>query len=95
MAEALPEAEHLGLDKSTVSRRLRVAADGGYIRNLEDKRGKPGRWVVGDPLPEETDLLPQPCNLQPPESRANTSGCTVAGDFQGDKDGPYEPGADG
>jgi hypothetical protein len=38
-----PLADRLGLDKSNVSRRLRHAADGGYVRNLEDKRGKPGR----------------------------------------------------
>ena len=56
-------AEELQLDKSTVSRRLRMAADGGYIRNLEDKRGKPGRWVIGDPLPESVDLLPDPAQL--------------------------------
>jgi hypothetical protein len=51
-------AEHLQLDRSNVSRRLNVAADDGYIRNLEDKRGKPGRWVIGDELPGSVDLLP-------------------------------------
>ena len=56
-------AEKLQLDKSNVSRRLRMAADGGYLRNLEDKRGKPGRWVIGDPLPESVDLLPDPAQL--------------------------------
>lgn len=78
-------AEHLNLDKGTVSRRLRMAAEEGYLRNMEDKRGKPGRWVVGEPLPEKVDVLPQPHNLEPPEARANTSGCTVAEGFQGDK----------
>lgn len=76
MARAV--AERLGLDKSTVSRRLRVAADGGYIQNLEDKRGKPGRWVAGDPMPDETDLLPQPRNLTPDETPGQASGCAVA-----------------
>lgn len=84
---ALAIAERLKLDKSTVSRRLRMAADGGYIRNLEEKRGKPGRWIKGDPLPEETDLLPQPHNLKPAETRAITGGCTVASDFEGVKGG--------
>ena len=51
-------ADKLSVDKSNVSRRLRMAADGGYVRNLEDKRGKPGRWVIGDPLPETVELLP-------------------------------------
>ncbi len=66
-----PLADKLELDKSNVSRRLRHAADGGYVRNLEDKRGKPGRWVIGDPLPEAADLLPEPGatpqHLQPPD----------------------------
>jgi hypothetical protein len=56
-------ADKLRLDQSTVSRRLRIAADGGYLRNLEDKRGKPGRWVIGDPLPETVDLLPDPAHI--------------------------------
>ena len=58
-------ADHLHLDKSTVSRWLSVAADGGYLRNLEDKRGKPGRWVIGDPLPETVDLLPATAETTP------------------------------
>ena len=57
-------ADRLKLDKSNVSRRLARAADGGYVRNLEDKRGKPGRWVIGDPLPEAADLLPDPEKLR-------------------------------
>jgi hypothetical protein len=56
-------AEHLRLDRSNVSRRLGVAADGGYVRNLEDKRGRPGRWVIGDPLPETVELLPDCAHL--------------------------------
>jgi hypothetical protein len=51
-------ADYLHLDRSNVSRRVRVAADDGYVRNLEDKRGKAGRWVTGDPLPGSVDLLP-------------------------------------
>ena len=63
--------EALGLDKSNVSRRLRMAAEGGYIRNLEERRGRPGRWVLGDPLPETVDLLPDPDALE-------EGGCAVA-----------------
>jgi hypothetical protein len=51
-------ADYLHLDRSNVSRRVRAAADDFYIRNLEDKRGKAGRWVTGDPLPGSVDLLP-------------------------------------
>jgi Domain of unknown function (DUF3854) len=84
MARAV--ADKLGLDKSNVSRRLRMAGDGGYLRNLEDKRGKPGRWVVGDPMPDEVDLLPQPRNLTVDETPGQSSGCAVARDSEGIED---------
>ncbi len=71
-------AEELQLDKSNVSRRLRMAADDGYLRNLEDKRGKPGRWVIGDPLPGSAALLPDPTQLRISETTLDLSGCTVA-----------------
>lgn len=71
-------AEKLRLDKSNVSRRLRMAADDGYLRNLEDKRGKPGRWVVGDPLPETVDLLPAPAQLATADTTPDLHGCAVA-----------------
>jgi hypothetical protein len=60
-------AELLKVDKSNASRRLRVAADAGYLRNLEEKRGVPARWKItdlDDPLPEALDLLPEPKQLQ-------------------------------
>jgi len=53
-------AERLKLDKSAASRRARAATGGGYLRNLEERRGKPARLVVGDPLPEELEILPTP-----------------------------------
>jgi hypothetical protein len=75
---ALAIADKLGLDKSNVSRRLRVAADGGYVRNLEDKRGRPGRWTVGDSLPESVDLLPDPTQLATANALLDLRGCAVA-----------------
>ena len=53
-------ARELGLDRSSVSRRARVARSAGYLVNLEDSRRKPARLVPGDPLPEETPVLPSP-----------------------------------
>jgi hypothetical protein len=44
------------LDKSAVSRRVADAIDRGYLRNLEDKKGRPARLVMGDPLPEELEV---------------------------------------
>jgi hypothetical protein len=84
MARAV--AVHLKLDKSNASRRLRIAGDGGYVRNLEDKRGKPGRWVVGDPMPDAEAVLPEPsqlCNTVADETAGQPSGCAVADENEG------------
>lgn len=48
----------LGLDKSAISRRVRHALDLGFLRNLEDKKGKPNRLVIGDPMPGNSEILP-------------------------------------
>jgi hypothetical protein len=85
MARAV--AERLGLDKSNAGRRLRLAADGGYVHNLEDKRGKPGRWVVGDPLPETADLLPEPAQLATDDNVPDQGGCAVAPVSEGENEG--------
>ena len=85
-------AEELRLDKSNVSRRLRVAADGGYLRNLEDKRGKPGRWVIGDPLPESVDLLPDPAQLATADTTPDQGGCAVAPESEGENGDPASNG---
>jgi hypothetical protein len=60
----------LKLDKSVVSRRVAAALDAGLLRNLEDRKGRPARLVLGDPLPDEIELLPTPARLH---------GCTVDG----------------
>jgi hypothetical protein len=79
----------LGIDKSNAGRRLRVAADGGYLKNLEDKRGKPARWVTADPLPDEVELLPSPAELEPERNTATVSTpfeqecCGVAAESEG------------
>lgn len=54
----------LGLGKSAVSRRVKVALGLGYLVNLEDKKGKPARLVLGEPLPNEEPILPDPDTLQ-------------------------------
>jgi hypothetical protein len=62
----------LKLDKSTASRRAKVALDAGYLTNLEEKRGRPARLVLGDPLPDDVPILP------PADSLYVAEGCTVA-----------------
>ena len=51
-------ADALDLDKGSVSRPVRAALDGGYLVNREDRRGKPHRLVLGDPLPDDVEILP-------------------------------------
>lgn len=53
----------LKLDRSTASRRLKKAGEAGYVRNLENRRGVPGRWVLADPLPEHVQVLPDTVQL--------------------------------
>lgn len=59
--EVITEAElaaRLGLSKSTVSRRVGKAIEGGYLANLELRRGVPAMLRRGAPLPEEVEALP-------------------------------------
>jgi hypothetical protein len=56
-------AAKLGLDKSATSRRVREATDRGYLVNLETRRGRPARIILGDPMPEMVKLLPEPREL--------------------------------
>jgi hypothetical protein len=67
-------AERLGLDKSATSRRVRQAVERGFLRNLEERKGRPARLRVGDPLPEDAPVLPTPERL---------ALCTVAADSEG------------
>jgi hypothetical protein len=56
-------ATKLGLDKSVVSRRLRQATELDYLVNRETRRGRPARLDLGDPMPEEVQVLPAPSEL--------------------------------
>jgi hypothetical protein len=51
------------LDKSAVSRRVARAVERGYLDNQEKTRGKPAKLVIGDPLPDEATVLPDPALL--------------------------------
>jgi hypothetical protein len=50
----------LAIDKSAASRRAKDAESKGYLVNLEDQKGKLAGLVVGDPLPEDAELVPAP-----------------------------------
>jgi hypothetical protein len=68
-------ARVLKVDKSVASRRWNQAKAGGYLKNLEDKRGKPACIVAADPLPEDVQVLPTVEQLR--------HRCTVAGVTEG------------
>lgn len=57
-------ARELKMDRSSVSRRVNVALDGGYLRNLEDRKGRAAKLVVGDPLPTDLEILPTVTKLE-------------------------------
>ncbi len=51
-------ARTLKLDKSSISRRVGAALDGGFLKNLEDRKGRPARLVLGDPMSGDLEVLP-------------------------------------
>lgn len=51
------------LDYSPAYRRVKMALDAGFLRNLEDRKGRPARLVMGDLMPEDEPLLPEPSEL--------------------------------
>ena len=51
-------AKRLHLDKSAAKRRVDAARARGFIKNLEEKRGRPARLVIGEPLPDDVVILP-------------------------------------
>lgn len=73
--------QRLKLDKSTVNRRVRQARDRGFLVNLEGKK-RPMRLVVGDPLPVDLSILPDPQLLQ------EEACCAVASKTEGDASSP-------
>jgi hypothetical protein len=58
-------AAMLGIERSRAQRRLKGARERGYLKNLEDKRGKPARYLPDEPLPGEVAILPpRVCSAQ-------------------------------
>ncbi len=71
-------ATRLELDKSAAYRRVQSSEKRGYLRNLEERKGRPARLVIGDAMPEDVTVLPTrddletACNLQPSRAPAAT-----------------------
>jgi hypothetical protein len=89
-------AAQLGIDKSSASRRVRAALDRGYLKNLEDHRGRPSRLALGDPLPAEVTILPTVENLERLHGCSGVAGGTnpvgPAPEDASRRDVPREPG---
>jgi len=49
-------ADFLGINKSSVSRRVEKALEEGWLVNLEPRHGQPQKLVLGDPLPKPEGL---------------------------------------
>lgn len=56
-------AEQLNLDRSAALRRINTAVEKGYLANIENKKGSAKKIVIGDPLPNQIELLPSPEKL--------------------------------
>jgi hypothetical protein len=50
--------DHLKIERSAAQRRLTSARQDGFIVNLEEKRGKPARYTIGSPMPDEIEVMP-------------------------------------
>jgi hypothetical protein len=82
---SLPDlSKKLKLEKSSVSRRVNAAISSGYLKNLEDRKRQASRLVLGEPLPDAQDVLPDEARLMhcctsvqgeihPPSPPANTA----------------------
>ena len=56
---SLPElAKFLELDKASVSRRVKNSRYHGYLVNKEDKKGRPAQLAIGEPMPDDVEVLP-------------------------------------
>jgi hypothetical protein len=61
---SLPDlSKKLKLEKSSVSRRVNAAISSGYLKNLEDRKRQASRLVLGEPLPDAQDVLPDEARL--------------------------------
>ncbi len=80
-------ADKLQLDRSTAQRRVKSAADEGYLQNDEDKKGKAARWRIGEPMPADVVVLPTREDLE-----AEYEGVQVCNGIGGETQGCAEEG---
>ena len=78
----------LQLDKSAISRRVADALDGGFLKNLEDRKGRPARLIIGEELPDNQEVLPP---FEQLFGGAGLRGCTVDPGAKPPPPRPIEP----
>ena len=71
-------ATQLRLDKSSAWRRVQRALDDGFLRNREERKGRPARLEMGDPLPADAGILPTVRSLRLGEGGKHTPANTPA-----------------
>jgi hypothetical protein len=79
----------LKLDRSAAQRRLATARERGYLVNLEERRGRPARYAMGEPMPDELELLPRSlahCTGSECETAGQTGACSCAVGAEGVED---------
>lgn len=83
-------AQTLELDRSAAQRRLQTARERGFIANKEERRGRPARYEVDAPLPDEVVLLPHSCTPSEGKGAGQGGVCSsaVAAEGKGDAAGP-------
>jgi uncharacterized protein with PIN domain len=91
-------AKELELDKSSALRRVRTAIDRGYLKNLETGRGRPAKLTLGDALPQELTILPDPaklegCMLAVPQEEANVQSLGSGVPLEDEVGDAWEPAA--
>jgi len=74
----------LGLDKSSAKRRCDDAIDRDYIRKNQTRKNQPAQLVMGEPMPDDTTILPTPETLQALFPEDTDSGCKVAREHDND-----------
>jgi hypothetical protein len=56
--------ECLGLDKGTISKRIKKAIELGYLEDIGDGQGYSMKLKLKEPMPEDTHILPAPSELE-------------------------------
>jgi hypothetical protein len=80
-------ARLLNIDRSSATRRIKTAIEKGYLINIENQKGKPNRIVLGDPLPEEQEILPLPEKLGVCSCVVKNEGIDISSPLPNNNDG--------